>query len=86
MSSLLLAVPSNNPSSNGRRSGHENVVAKKLTSPYGSTERGWVKVKNSNYWRRESEREDGAEERAENRKPAEADSLTLTAGAPQVAT
>ena len=35
--------------------GLEGVVAKKLTSRYGSGQRGWVKTKNPNYWRRESE-------------------------------
>jgi ATP-dependent DNA ligase len=35
----------------------EGVVAKKLTSRYRPGERGWVKVKNPNYWRRDAERE-----------------------------
>jgi len=33
------------------------VVAKKLASRYRPGERGWVKTKNPNYWRRDSERE-----------------------------
>jgi bifunctional non-homologous end joining protein LigD len=37
--------------------GMEGVVAKKLTSRYRPGERGWVKVKNPNYWRRDAERE-----------------------------
>jgi bifunctional non-homologous end joining protein LigD len=37
--------------------GLEGVVAKKLTSRYLPGERGWVKVKNPNYWRRDAERE-----------------------------
>jgi ATP-dependent DNA ligase len=35
--------------------GLEGVVAKRTTSRYGSNVRGWVKIKNPNYWRRESE-------------------------------
>jgi hypothetical protein len=35
--------------------GLEGVVAKKLTSRYGSGQRGWVETKNPDYWRRESE-------------------------------
>jgi ATP-dependent DNA ligase len=37
--------------------GLEGVVAKKMASRYRSGERGWVKVKNRAYWRRDSERE-----------------------------
>jgi bifunctional non-homologous end joining protein LigD len=37
--------------------GLEGVVAKRQTSRYGAAVRGWVKVKNPNYWRRDSERE-----------------------------
>ena len=37
--------------------GLEGVVAKKLSSRYRSGERGWVKVKNPNYWRRDAEQE-----------------------------
>ena len=37
--------------------GLEGVVAKRKTSRYGATMRGWVKVKNPNYWRRDSERD-----------------------------
>jgi ATP-dependent DNA ligase len=33
------------------------VVAKRLASRYRPGERGWVKMKNPNYWRRDSERE-----------------------------
>jgi ATP-dependent DNA ligase len=33
------------------------LVAKKLASRYRPGERGWVKVKNPYYWRRDSERE-----------------------------
>ena len=39
------------------RHGLEGVVAKRHDSRYGSNERGWVKVKNPSYWRRDSERE-----------------------------
>jgi bifunctional non-homologous end joining protein LigD len=35
--------------------GLEGVVAKKRTGCYRPGERGWVKTKNPNYWRRESE-------------------------------
>jgi ATP-dependent DNA ligase len=35
----------------------EGVVAKKLTGRYLPGERGWVKVKNPRYWRRDAERE-----------------------------
>jgi hypothetical protein len=35
--------------------GYEGVVAKERSSRYGSTQRGWVKVKNKQYWRRDSE-------------------------------
>jgi bifunctional non-homologous end joining protein LigD len=35
--------------------GLEGVVAKRTTSRYGANRRGWVKVKNPSYWRRESE-------------------------------
>jgi bifunctional non-homologous end joining protein LigD len=37
--------------------GLEGVVAKQMTSRYGATKRGWVKVKNPRYWRRDAERE-----------------------------
>ena len=37
--------------------GLEGVVAKRTTSQYGANLRGWIKVKNPNYWRRDAERE-----------------------------
>jgi bifunctional non-homologous end joining protein LigD len=37
--------------------GLEGIVAKKQSSLYRANGRGWVKVKNPNYWRRDSERE-----------------------------
>lgn len=37
--------------------GLEGVVAKRLTSRYGSRVRGWIKTKNPTYWRLELERE-----------------------------
>jgi ATP-dependent DNA ligase len=37
--------------------GLEGVVAKRLSSRYGANQRGWVKVKNPDYWRRDVERE-----------------------------
>jgi ATP-dependent DNA ligase len=37
--------------------GLEGVVAKKLSQRYRPGERGWVKVKNRNYWRYPLERE-----------------------------
>jgi len=37
--------------------GFEGVVAKRLDSRYRPNERGWVKVKNPDYWRRDLERE-----------------------------
>lgn len=37
--------------------GLEGVVAKKRSSLYRANGRGWVKVKNPNYWRRDAERE-----------------------------
>jgi bifunctional non-homologous end joining protein LigD len=39
------------------RLGLEGVVAKRLSSRYRPGQRGWVKTKNPNYWRRDSERE-----------------------------
>ena len=35
--------------------GLEGVVAKRRASRYGANVRGWVKIKNPNYWRRDSE-------------------------------
>jgi ATP-dependent DNA ligase len=35
--------------------GLEGIVAKRRDGLYRSGQRGWVKVKNPNYWRRESE-------------------------------
>jgi bifunctional non-homologous end joining protein LigD len=35
--------------------GLEGVVAKKRSSPYRPGQRGWVKVKNPDYWRRDAE-------------------------------
>ncbi|HEU6445313.1 MAG TPA: hypothetical protein VFL61_09670 [Gaiellaceae bacterium] len=35
----------------------EGVVAKRVDRPYPPGERGWVKVKNRDYWRYELERE-----------------------------
>ena len=35
--------------------GFEGVVAKRYTSLYRPNDRGWVKVKNPNYWRRDAE-------------------------------
>ena len=35
--------------------GLEGVVAKRKTSRYGAAVRGWVKVKNPNYWRKDAE-------------------------------
>ena len=37
--------------------GFEGVVAKHHSSFYRPNDRGWVKVKNPNYWRRDAERE-----------------------------
>jgi bifunctional non-homologous end joining protein LigD len=37
--------------------GLEGVVAKRLSSRYRPNERGWIKTKNPNDWRRDSERE-----------------------------
>jgi bifunctional non-homologous end joining protein LigD len=37
------------------RLGLEGVVAKRLSSRYRTNQRGWVKTKNPNYWRRDSE-------------------------------
>lgn len=37
--------------------GLEGVIAKKLSGRYRPGERGWVKIKNANYWRRDAERE-----------------------------
>lgn len=39
------------------RLGYEGVVAKNHASTYRPGERGWVKVKNPDYWRRDSEME-----------------------------
>jgi len=35
----------------------EGVVAKRLSSRYRTNQRGWIKTKNPNYWRRDSQRE-----------------------------
>lgn len=37
--------------------GLDGVLAKKHSSTYRSGQCGWVKLKNPNYWRRDSERE-----------------------------
>jgi bifunctional non-homologous end joining protein LigD len=37
--------------------GLEGVVAKRRASSYAAGKRGWVKVKNPKYWRRDDERE-----------------------------
>ena len=37
--------------------GFEGVVAKNHSSLYRPNDRGWVKIKNPNYWRRDAERE-----------------------------
>ena len=37
--------------------GLEGVVAKKLSSRYAPGERGWIKLKNPTYWRRDAERD-----------------------------
>ena len=37
--------------------GLEGVVAKRLSSRYRPGQRGWIKTKNPNYWRRDAERE-----------------------------
>ena len=37
--------------------GLEGVVAKRLLSRYRTNQRGWIKTKNPNYWRRDAERE-----------------------------
>jgi ATP-dependent DNA ligase len=37
--------------------GLEGVVAKNDTSLYRPNDRGWVKIKNPTYWRRDAERE-----------------------------
>lgn len=37
--------------------GFEGVVAKNRSSLYRLKDRGWVKIKNRNYWRRDAERE-----------------------------
>ena len=37
--------------------GFEGVVAKNHSSLYRPKDRGWIKVKNPNYWRRDAERE-----------------------------
>jgi bifunctional non-homologous end joining protein LigD len=50
--------------------GLEGVVAKKLASPYRPGQRGWIKTKNPNYWRRDAEIEAmqrSRERRARNR-------------------
>jgi bifunctional non-homologous end joining protein LigD len=33
------------------REGHEGIVAKRLREPYRPGERGWLKIKNRDYWR-----------------------------------
>ena len=43
----------------------EGVVAKRRSSRYLSGERGWVKIKNRNYWRYEIERESAINKRAQ---------------------
>jgi ATP-dependent DNA ligase len=55
-------LPPSRPNCQARRSalfaavcklGVEGVVAKSHSSLYRPSDRGWVKVKNPNYWRRE---------------------------------
>ena len=41
----------------------EGVVAKRVDSPYRPGERGWVKIKNREYWRYELERESAINKR-----------------------
>jgi bifunctional non-homologous end joining protein LigD len=55
--------------------GLEGIVAKKRSSLYRSGQRGWVKLKNPNYWRRESEIE--AMQRARERRTRAGVSLAL---------
>jgi hypothetical protein len=43
------------------------VVAKRLASLYRPNDRGWIKIKNPNYWRRDAEREGVARPRQRNR-------------------
>jgi hypothetical protein len=43
--------------------GLEGVVANNRSSLYRPNDRGWVKVKNANYWRRDAEREAVARKR-----------------------
>ena len=40
-----------------RELGFEGIVAKNHSSLYRPNDRRWVKIKNPNYWRRDSERE-----------------------------
>jgi bifunctional non-homologous end joining protein LigD len=39
-----------------RELGLEGVVAKRATSRYGANVRGWIKIKNPSYWRRDRDR------------------------------
>ncbi len=43
----------------------EGVVAKRLDSRHRPGERGWVKIKNREYWRYEMERESAIDKRRE---------------------
>jgi ATP-dependent DNA ligase len=47
--------------------GLEGVVAKNHSSLYRPNDRGWVKVKNPHYWRRDAEREAVARSREKRR-------------------
>ncbi len=49
--------------------GYEGVVAKDRDSQYGSSEGGWVKIKNPGYWRRDAEIE-GVQRSRERRRRA----------------
>jgi ATP-dependent DNA ligase len=53
--------------------GLEGIVAKRTASTYRPGQRGWVKVKNPGYWRREAELESmelASERRSRNRAKA----------------
>ena len=49
--------------------GLEGVIAKKRSSRYHPGDRGWIKVKNPNYWRRAAEREAMSRKRSRAGKP-----------------
>ena len=60
----MLSRPGPLPSGAGRSFGLEGVIAKSHSSLYRPNDRGWMKVKNPWYWRRDAERDAMTRKRA----------------------